>query len=294
MINNSLHCLTSICKRCDQRHICSFCDRIALQSDQTIQLLKQVYLFLVLIFITISAVAQDTREVQTQNHFWTSVNTQARISNKWSVIADLHIRRTDYLKNNNFYYTRVGAAYHINKNLSVSLAGGHMWLANKTATTELFVNENRLVQQIQLSQPMGKIQLSQRLRIEERWIQKVINSELTDTYRYSTRYRYQLGLSIPLSKNKYFPSLAFADELMMQTGKHIIYNNFDQNRFFAGIKQQIIPSLAADFGYMHVWQQRLSGYQYNRNHTIRLFFYWQPDFRKKHSTPTAQNNIPLL
>jgi hypothetical protein len=253
------------------------------------------YLFVLSLFLSQSTTAQRSREVQTQNHFWTSVNTQARISNKWSVVADLHIRRTNYLKNNNFYYARAGAAYHINKNLSVSLAGGHMWLANKTATTELFVNENRLVQQIQLMQPLSKLQLSQRLRIEERWIQNVINSELSDTYRYSTRFRYQLGLSIPISKNKYIPSLAFANELMMQTGKELIYNNFDQNRFFAGIKQQIIPSLAADFGYMHVWQQRLSGYQYNRNHTIRLFFYWQPDFRNKQpSPPTAQNSIPLL
>jgi hypothetical protein len=253
------------------------------------------YFFILFLFLFQNSTAQRTREVQTQNHFWTSVNTQARISNKWSVIADLHIRRTNYLKNNNFYYTRVGAMYHINKNLSVSLAGGHMWLANKTATTELFVNENRLVQQIQLSQPVGKMQLSQRLRIEERWVQNVINSELSDSYRYSTRFRYQLAASIPLSKNKYFPSLAFSDELMMQAGKHIIYNNFDQNRFFAGIKQQIIPSLSADFGYMHVWQQRLSGYQYNRNHTIRLFFYWQPDFRKKQSSPpTSQNSLPLL
>lgn len=253
------------------------------------------YLLVLFFFLSQNSTAQRAREVQAQNHFWTSVNTQARMSNKWSVVADLHIRRTNYLKNNNFYYTRIGAAYHINKNLNVSLAGGHMWLANKTATTELFVNENRLVQQVQLNQPVGKIQLLQRLRIEERWIQNVINGELTDTYRYSTRFRYLLGLSIPLSKNKYVPSLAFADELMMQTGKDIIYNNFDQNRFFAGIKQQIIPSLAADFGYMHVWQQRLSGYQYNRNHTIRLFFYWQPDFRKKQtSPPTAQKNLPLL
>lgn len=257
--------------------------------------MKKILLLILFHCLFTTGFAQRTREVQTQHHFWTSINTQARISNKWSAIADLHIRRTDYLKNNNFYYIRVGAAYHINQNLSVSLAGGHMWLANKTATTELFVNENRLVQQIQFNQPLGSIQLSQRLRIEERWIQKVVNSELTDSYRYSTRYRYQLGLSIPLSKNKYIPSLAFADELMMQTGKDIIYNNFDQNRFFAGIKQQITPSLAMDFGYMRVWQQRLSGYQYNRNHTIRLFFYWQPDFRKKQSAPpTAQTGLPLL
>lgn len=246
--------------------------------------LKKIQLkYLLLAFLltwSAAGFAQRNREVQTQHHFWTSVNTQARIADKWSVVADLHIRRTNYLKNNNFYYTRVGAAFHINKNLSVSFAGGHMWLANKTATTELFVNENRLVQQIQFNQPLGKMQLSQRLRIEERWIQNVVNSELADTYKYSTRFRYQLSLSVPLSKKKYVPSLAFSDELMVQSGKHIIYNNFDQNRFFAGIKQRITSSLAVDFGYMHVWQQRLSGYQYNRNQTIRLFFYWQPDFRK--------------
>lgn len=243
--------------------------------------MKHILFLVLLTSICTASSAQRTREVQTQHHFWTSVNTQAKVADKWSVIADFHIRRTDYLKNNNFYYTRVGAAYHITKNLSVALAGGHMWLANKTATTELFVNENRLVQQLQLSQPVGKIQLSQRLRIEERWIQNVVNSELSDTYKYSTRFRYQLALNIPISKNKYVPWLALSDELMMQCGKHIIYNNFDQNRLFAGVKQQITTSLSADFGYMHVWQQRLSGYQYNRNQTIRLFFYWQPDFRKK-------------
>lgn len=257
--------------------------------------LKHLLFIILITFLLTGSFAQRPREVQIQNHFWTSINTQARISNKWTLITDVQIRRTNYLKNNNFYYTRLGASYAITKNLSVAFSGGHMWLANRTATTELFVNENRLVQQVQLNHPFGKIQLSQRLRLEERWIQKLMNSELTNTYRYITRIRYQLSLSVPLSKNKYAPSLAFADELMMQTGKDIIYNNFDQNRWFAGIKQQIIPSLAVDFGYMRVWQQRLSGYQYNRNNTIRLFFYWQPDFRKKQSSvETAQNNPPLL
>ena len=250
----------------------------------TMYLQLKKYLPVLFLFLSLSAAAQRTREVQHQNHFWTSINTQARISNKFFVIGDFHIRRTDYLKNNNFYYTRLGVGYIINKNLSVALGGGHMWLANKTATTELFVNENRLVQQVQLNQPLGKVQVSQRFRLEERWIQKVVNSELTDSYRYTTRYRYQLALNIPVSKNKYVPTIALSDELLLQTGKDIVYNNFDQNRLFAGIKQQITPSLSFDFGYMHVWQQRLSGYQYNLNHTIRWFFYWQPDLRKKHTS----------
>jgi hypothetical protein len=36
-----------------------------------------------------------------------------------------------------------------------------------------------------------------------------------------------------------------------------------------------------DYGYMLVYQQRYSGYEYDMNHTVRVFFYWTPDFRKK-------------
>jgi len=30
---------------------------------------------------------------------------------------------------------------------------------------------------------------------------------------------------------------------------------------------------------MQVFQQKASGYQYDLNHTLRLFFYWTPDWR---------------
>ena len=161
-----------------------------------------------------------------------------------------------------------------------------MWLANKNGATELFSNENRIYQQAQLNSSINKVSVTHRLRIEERWVQRVVNSIPTDEKRFSTRFRYLLSANIPLSKNKKVPSFVVADELLMQMGKYIIYNPFDQNRFFAGIKQQVTKSLSFDFGYMHVWQQKLSGYQYSRNHTIRWFFYWQPDWRKN-SKPVA-------
>ncbi len=257
-------------------------------ASTTTFVLKTVSFFIVTLFFITGLHAQQTaRSVQTQNHFWWSVNTNAKVCGKWSVIADLHIRRTDYLKNNSFYYTRIGAGYAVTDKFSTALAVGHMWLANRTNATELFTNENRIVQQFQLNQTVGKVNVSNRLRIEERWVQKIVNNALTDSYRYTTRFRYQLALSIPLSKNKKVPTLALSDELLMQTGKDIVYNSFDQNRLFGGIRQQVTKTLSFDFGYMFVYQQKLSGYQYTKNHTIRWFFYWQPDFRKKPKTTTA-------
>jgi long-subunit fatty acid transport protein len=57
-----------------------------------------------------------------------------------------------------------------------------------------------------------------------------------------------------------------------------VYNTFDQNRLFLGIKQKISKTLSFDAGYMYLFQQKESGYQYNANKTYRLFFYYTPNF----------------
>lgn len=247
---------------------------------------------LLLFFVVSSVCAQRSREVQTQNHVWTSINSQIRLSERWGIAADIHIRRTDFLQNNSFFFIRAGGLYYVNKQLTLGAGYSHMWLANQKDATELFSNENRLHQQIVLNQKLGKMQLNQRFRLEERWIQKVVNFVPTDAVRFTVRYRYQLSMIVPFSFNKKIPALAFADELMLQSGKDIVYNTFDQNRVFGGIRQQVTPSLSFDVGYMYVWQQKLSGYQYSSNRTVRLFFYWQPDVRKKKRETPVPDALP--
>ncbi len=256
--------------------------------------LKATVLILSVLLLSQSLNAQQTKSVQQQNHFWWSVNTTAQVSDKWSVLADAHIRRTNFMANNSFYFLRLGALYNVTKNFSIAAGAGHMWLANKTAATELFTNENRVYQQFQISGAIGKTSTLNRLRIEERWVQKIVNNELTDAYRYTTRFRYMFSLTVPVSKKKYIPSLAIADELQIQMGKDIVYNTFDQNRLFTGIKQQITPSLSFDLGYMLVYQQKLNGYQYIRANTLRWFFYWKPDLRKKHKTHAQVTAFQML
>jgi hypothetical protein len=82
------------------------------------------------------------------------------------------------------------------------------------------------------------------------------------------------------------PSLVLADEVLLNFGREVVYNTMDQNRIFVGIKQNLNPQLSFDFGYMNVYQQRSSGYQYDMNHTIRLFFYynggWNGDRKRVH------------
>ena len=95
--------------------------------------------------------------------------------------------------------------------------------------------------------------------------------------------RYLLVTIIHRSQNKYLPSAVLADELAIQFGKEVVYNTFDQNGLFIGIKQNISPNLSVDFGYMNVYQQRQQVTSYDMNHTMRLFFI-TPGMEKKVST----------
>jgi Protein of unknown function (DUF2490) len=107
-----------------------------------------------------------------------------------------------------------------------------------------------------------------------------VNDQVTGV-KYSDRVRYLLSVNVKLSKsNKKIPSLVLSDELMVQFGKQVVYNTFDQNRLFLGIREDIRPDLSLDFGYMRIFQQKALPQVYERHDVLRLFFYWSPDLRK--------------
>jgi hypothetical protein len=190
------------------------------------------------------------------------------------------VRKNDFFNYPRFYFVRFGANYWLKENITLSLAYGHLWLAPSIDGWTNNSEENRIHEQLQVISKISKITVLQRLRNEQRWQEKMVNDKFSGEYRFTDRVRYLASFTIPLFKNKNLPALALADELMLQFGKEVVYNTFDQNRIFIGIKQKISPDLSFDIGYMRILQQRYSGYQYDLYHTIRLYFYYTPDFRK--------------
>lgn len=223
----------------------------------------------------------QSKTVNDVSQSWTSLNSIIRFSKHWGMIADAHLRRTNFLADPNFYFLRTGVQYWVNEHLMLTAGIGKMWVAPTTPNWEHFAEENRIYQQVLLTNKMGKIGMVQRIRNEQRWIEKITNDQFTGDYKFSNRIRYLLAFNIPIFKNPLYPSLSLSDELMVQFGKEIIYNTFDQNRLFLGIRQPISKTLNFDFGYMLGYQQKATGYQYDRIHTLRCFFYYTPDLRKK-------------
>ena len=224
------------------------------------------------------------KEVNEQVQAWTSLNTTSRISEKWAIIGDIHIRRNNFMADPSFYLVRAAGQFAVLPNFTVAAGYAHMWIAPSRSDWQAFVNENRIYQQAIFVTRLGNVNLLQRIRNEQRWQQIIVDDKPTGNWRFTNRVRYLISATIPVSKNKWIPKPVVANEILYHFGKPIVYNTFDQNRIFLGIRQQVTNDLSFDFGYMNVYQQKFSGYQYDMNHTIRLFFYYTPDLRKGQKT----------
>ena len=224
--------------------------------------------------------AQTSKEINEQVQFWGSLNTTTRITDKWGLAADVHVRRNDFVRDPSFYFVRVGAHFWLSEKLTLTFGYAHMWKAPACDGCETWSNENRIYEQVQYATKLGSASVLHRVRNEQRWQQEIQDDARTGETLFSDRVRYLVSFTIPVSKKPSIPSLVFSDEILVQFGKDIVLNTFDQNRLFAGIKKRMTPAWSFDLGYMMVYQQKASGYQYDLNHTLRWFFYFTPDLRK--------------
>jgi hypothetical protein len=142
-------------------------------------------------------------------------------------------------------------------------------------------------QQLQWHTKYKKVRTMQWIRLEERWRHKILNDDkLAEGYNYNWRIRYNLFYQVPLSKNAFAKntlSFILNDEIHVNFGKNIVYNIFDQNRFFIGFAYHTNAHDNLQFGYMNVFQQLAAGNQYKSIHALRLFYFHNVDLRKKKS-----------
>ena len=127
--------------------------------------------------------------------------------------------------------------------------------------------------------------MMQWIRLEERFRRKILNdSTLADGTSFNFRIRYNILFEIPLSRKGFVPkSVGFVvnDEVHVNFGKEIVYNYFDQNRFFLGFAYHVNKHDNLQLGYMNVFQQLPAGNKYRSNHVARVFYFHNLDLRTK-------------
>jgi hypothetical protein len=93
-----------------------------------------------------------------------------------------------------YFQTSLNYKWHPNINLTI----GHIYQRNNPLDAD-FTNENRAFEQATFSHARNEIQITHRLRFEQRFINE------RDSYEFKTRLRYQIGASLPLQGRQLDP-----------------------------------------------------------------------------------------
>jgi hypothetical protein len=242
------------------------------------------WLFLFAVLCSSAIYAQkNTAHVQ---QIWLGYFNQTRFSDRWGMWADFHLRtREDFFNELSTGIARIGLTYYANDHLK--LTAGYAFVNHFPAENHSGISqpEHRPWQQVQWHVNSKRSRITQLLRLEERYRRKIKNSEeLGEGYNFNYRLRYNFSLMLPLSKNAFAPNtltLALNDEIHVNMGKEIVYNYFDQNRFFIGFVYHVTAKGNIQFGYMNVFQQQAAGNRYRSLHVPRIFYLHNLDLRKK-------------
>ncbi len=226
---------------------------------------------------------QAQKVVSKDQQAWMGVWNQTRLTDRWGIWFDAQYqRRGNFVDSLSEINVGVGATYYITDDVRGTAAYTYV-NSYPEGSRKIIQPEKRPWQQLQWYTKYQKLHLKQWLRLEERFRRRVINGlELSDAYDFNFRVRYNFFLSAPLTKKRFEPGgwLFMAnDEIHLNFGDQIVYNTFDQNRFFVGLGYQFTPLTYLQIGYLNIFQQLAAGNRYRRIDAIRIFYYHNLDFR---------------
>ena len=224
-----------------------------------------------LIFLSLlasSAFSQINRLNDYNTVGWYTYNGDHKLANRWELHTEYQWRRIDLIRTWQQSLARVGLVYNLTNR--VSLSGGYTRFVTypygnyPSADLGVPVPENRIYEDIEIGDKFGRLELSHRLRLEQRWLAQLsgINLRRVDNWEYQHRIRYQLSANYPLSGHTIdsgeFYLNAF-DELFISFGKNVGNNVYNQNRISGGLGYQFNDNFRLELNYFNRILQHSEG-----------------------------------
>lgn len=240
-------------------------------------------LVLILLVQVIGGFAQ--KEITVGEESWFGILTQTRLTDHWGIWLDAHYRVKDhFMENASLFIVRPGITYYLNNDVRLTTGYACLDLYPGEGHENVTQPEHRIWQQLQWYTKYNEIRLMQCIRLEERFKHKLLNDdELANGYNFNYRTRYNLQLTVPLTKKGFAPGgwqAAVGDEILINFGKKVVYNYFDQNRLFMGMVYPFTNHNQISAGYVNLFQQLSGGNKYKQLHMIRILYFHNFDWRK--------------
>ncbi len=231
-----------------------------------------LFLFLVCSYLF----AQTKKNVDHQSILWTRYYNLLTIGEKWSIHTEFDNRIFLNPIEENLYLFRIQGRYKINKHTDLGAGFAYFSVATQIpeVTFDFNLPEYRGQQDVSWKQEIGKIVLSHRFQIEERFFQNSNKDGFLPgtTFFWRFRYRLQGEYSFWKKESQFLKAIVY-DELMINGGENVVKNTFDQNRIYAALHYGINKKIALELGYLNSFQQRSSGIDYFNRDIIRFTFF---------------------
>lgn len=239
------------------------------------------FLIAIIIFISSSAVAQTRISDPNQIGWYHFIGTIG-INKKFSIHTEGQWRRDNWIKSPQQNVLRAGLTYKINKQVSVQAA--YTWALNydygdyTLSSNPQTFPEHRAYEQVLLAMPVGKAMITNRLRLEQRFIGRFLTpiSTSPDQWVYVNRVRFMERMEVPVYKK--LSAIAY-DEIFIAFGKNVGENVFDQNRISLQLGYKISKTFKLEAGYINQTLQlgrEIGGknvFQYNNGVIAVINFY---------------------
>ncbi|MGI4735699.1 MAG: DUF2490 domain-containing protein [Janthinobacterium lividum] len=218
-----------------------------------------------------------------------------KVADKWVIHTEYQWRRVDWFNDPQQQLARLGLVRTLTDRVKVS--GGYTYFQSHRYGSYAEVigqaePENRLYEDVSLKDKLGRLGLSQRIRLEQRWLggrDKTGNGPVQE-WKYQNRIRYQLEVEFPLQgptiDDKEFYLTGF-DEVFLGFGQNVGQNVFNQNRLSGGLGYQFTDNAKLELNYLyqvrsHSKADAASGQPVvELNNGFRLNVIYNLDFTKK-------------
>lgn len=232
-------------------------------------------------------------------NLWISHWGDQRFSDRWSFHTEAHIRRANMGAEWQQVLIRPAINFHLNDQVMLTLGYSYYFNYRYGDYPIAYPNwEHHIFQQVQLGSKYGRLSVTHRFRLEERFIAKMAASESDPSkgefqeYTYQNRFRYRVWLTLPLGHEKVAPGVFSAnlyDEVFLNFGDSQRLDYVNQNRISALLGYQVSEPFSVLAGYLYQVIQRPGAANgadlLELNSTLHVALLFNLDLRRKDPSP---------
>ena len=232
--------------------------------------------FLAFFFTGLNLPAQTAKTIYPHGVFWSKTELNQIFDSGWGVGLDFVYRRKNEMNTGSIFKLpmresiRPWIHYQFSPVARLSLSPiGYMntneFIGNPEDYLRPDFHEWRSTLQFfhHIKQLNGRIMHTWRYRHELRWQEQ----PGSDDYRFFQRIRLRYRIRYMINSEDFYTNntlyAAVSNEIGINMGPSVVYNIFNQNRFYAGIGYRFLNAARVELRYINQFRSRRSGFEYD-------------------------------